>query len=183
MSEQRLRSDADLWVELVEAEERYHAAHWKFNRYCGDRVEVFRNALKGVRGRATALRLLLNAREDERRSLLPTLIDLASVGTADIGLVRDVIKSLDRTWVLQHIGRYSDPVLASGGYEEYRRLAELFRELDSPALLSELVKKALGSSDPDVREVGEDFRQELATPGDRSLAEGNGDGTGSGSSV
>jgi hypothetical protein len=42
-------------------------------------------------------------------------------------------------------------------YDAYRRLAELLAYLGLDEALQELRHRALGSDDPDVREVGEDF--------------------------
>ena len=45
----------------------------------------------------------------------------------------------------------------TGDYDAYRRLAELLSHLGLHAALSQLSAQALGSSDPDIREVGEEF--------------------------
>ncbi|MGH9116596.1 MAG: hypothetical protein ACRD0A_01570 [Acidimicrobiales bacterium] len=59
-------------------------------------------------------------------------------------------------WVEANIGKEIRPILEHGRGEEYRRLAELLDDQRSD-LLDELVARAAGSEDADVREVAEDF--------------------------
>jgi hypothetical protein len=133
-----------------------------------DRREVLVRALETVSRRREALGwLLLMPDNTLREDLFSELVDLASVGHSDIGRVRDVIKSMPRQWVLDRIQPVAQAVLdrqsASGAedrYEEFRRFAELFVELDV-ALLRPLVERSLRDKDSDVREVGEDFKSYL----------------------
>jgi hypothetical protein len=95
--------------------------------------------------------------EEVRRHLFQTLIDLAAVSHSDIQLVRDVILSIDRQWLAIHIEPEVDRVLDNAQeYEEFRRLAELLKMMESPHLAS-LVARAAASDDPDIREVAQDF--------------------------
>ncbi len=154
-----------LWQQLVDAERRYYAAKMALvearsilAKSDADLYDLIRRGLCTVPERGTALRLLSTLDEDIRRKLFPILIDLASVGHADIKLVREVILSIDVHWLEENISAQVERVLReSDTYEEYRRLAELLRLMRSPSL-SMLVDRAASSADPDVREVAKDFQ-------------------------
>jgi len=90
------------------------------------------------------------------QGLFNKLIQLASVGHADIELVRKVILSFPKIWLLNHIENSAEPVLKQGKEEEYRRLLELYINIDQE-LTQRLIRQALENDDPDIREVGEDF--------------------------
>jgi hypothetical protein len=92
-----------------------------------------------------------------KQAVFDTLIDLASVGHADIGLCRAVIKSLPRAWLIEHVEAAAEPILRRGEDEEaYRRLAELYCDIDE-GLVHRLVQRAARSSNAFVREVADDF--------------------------
>jgi hypothetical protein len=145
-----------LWAELVEAERNYVAARRAVVTLGDGLTDVVHTALDNPAQRGTALRLLLVVDVDRRLPLFPELVRLASVGHSDVGLVREVIRSLPSYWVEANLGAELWPLLDEGGDEEYRRLAELLDDLGS-GLLPELVDRARASADPDVREVADDF--------------------------
>jgi hypothetical protein len=128
---------------------------------CRDKQAVLGTALRDPAQRGTALRLLLILDDDIRKPLFPTLVALAAVGHRDISLCREVILLMPRDWVIENIEIYSYEILKEGGEEEYRRLAELFYNLDR-RLLSHLIERALESNDAGIREVGEEFFQKLS---------------------
>jgi hypothetical protein len=90
--------------------------------------------------------------------LFPLLVELAAVGHRDIVLVRDIICSMPRKWLVEGIEEHANPLLERGDWETYRRLAELYVQLGDTGLLRRLVDSAATSSDYDVREVADDFR-------------------------
>lgn len=145
-----------LWQNLKDAEHAFHAARMALFRV-GDIADILYEALHNVAERGTALRVLLIQPEQARRRVFHRLVELASVGHNDIQLVRDVILSMDRQWVLEHIGPEVDWVLDNAlEYEEYRRLVELLDMIGSPHLAT-LVTRAAASDDYDSREVAEDY--------------------------
>lgn len=144
------------WGTLLEAEREFVAARRRVVALGEDLIPVLRSALAQPHERGTALRLLLVVDVGIRLALFPELVQLASVGHADIGLCREVIRSLPRYWVEANLGAEIRPILEHGGGEEYRRLAELLEELGSD-MLDELVARAAASDNADVREVAEDF--------------------------
>jgi hypothetical protein len=127
-----------------------------------DRVLI--QALETPHQRGTALRLLLLLGDEMKINVFATLVELAAVGHSDIALCRSVIKSMLRQWVIEHIESLAQRILErSGEEEEYRRFAELYLELDA-SLLERHVQAALAHANPDVREVGSDFRRYLSPP-------------------
>ena len=120
--------------------------------------ERLEQALHRVGERRAALHLLLSLDETIPQRLFPALIDLASVGHKDIQLVRKVITAFDKEWLERNLPDQIKRILQpSATYEEYRRLAELLVLLQSP-LIRTLTEQAARSSDPDIREVADDFR-------------------------
>lgn len=67
---------------------------------------------------------------------------------------------MSREWVLFNIEQTAEPLLAEGTYDEYRRLLELYLELD-PKLTLKLAQRAKKHGDNDVREAGIDFINKL----------------------
>jgi hypothetical protein len=62
--------------------------------------------------------------------LLNDLVDLASVSHSDIELGRQAILSLPKNWLLENIEKSAEPLLKNGTDEEYRRLLELYIQID-----------------------------------------------------
>src|SRR5439155_17270965 len=130
------KTDDRLWQELIEAERRLHEARLRFLAECQDRARVLTEAL-WTGYRATALRLLPGTPPDVQKAAFPTLVELAATGHSTIGLVREAILAMPRTWVVEHFEEEAEPSLQAIGDEAYRRYAELLSELDG-ALLSRL---------------------------------------------
>jgi len=70
---------------------------------------------------------------------------------------RTEILSLPRSQVLEHIESVAAATLPFEEWE-YRRLLELYEQLDA-GLVQRLVSRGLASTDADIREAAEDFRQ------------------------
>ncbi len=147
----------EAWEQMAKAEEAYFAARRAM--YAAGFEEQFVAALSSARGRGPALRALATAPLDKRMSLLPVLFDLALETENEIVAVREVIASFDEGWLsfaLQPLVQafWDRPKLTDW---EYRRLAELLSGLNQQTLLAEVVERAARESDPDIREVAEDF--------------------------
>lgn len=156
----RQQADDALWAAVVAAEGRFVAARAAFVTGSGDRVGVLRRALGTAAQRGTALRLLPFCPPAERQQLFSELFALCSVGHADVLLCREAVLALPRQWVLDRIEPAAKNLLAVGGAEEYRRLLELYAELDDD-LTRRLAERAVRHGDPDVREAGTDFLRRL----------------------
>jgi hypothetical protein len=153
-------SDEALWTAVVQGEGRFIAARMAFLSNAEDRVDVLRGALRTAAQRGTALRLLPYCQPHERQDLFSDLLRLASVGHRDVVLCREAIVSLPRSWVLDRIESAAEELLSDGGEEEYRRLLELYAELDA-GLTRRLAERAARHPDKVVREAGTDFLRRL----------------------
>lgn len=147
--------DQRLWQELWQREMAFFEARRDFVVECKNRVAVIHQALNNVSQRGTALRVLECLTVEEQQELFDDLLRLASVGHSDIALVRQAIFALPRSWVLPKIERRAESLLQTGTDEEYRRLLELYIDLDLD-LTHRLATRALQSDDPDIHEAGED---------------------------
>jgi hypothetical protein len=70
---------------------------------------------------------------------------------------RAEVLAMPRAWVLAHIEQAAYETLTLTDEWEYRRLLELFQQLDN-GLAQRLVAHGLNSPDADIREAAEDFR-------------------------
>ncbi|PVZ08209.1 hypothetical protein [Actinomycetospora cinnamomea] len=150
-------TESNLWQAVCDARDAFVVARLRFLSGATDRVATLRAALSGQH-RRLALETALALSDAERMELFEDLVDLASVGHSDIDAVRRAILSLPRAWVVASIERAAAPVLEAGDEEDYRRLLELYSELDAD-LTDRLVQLALAHSHPEVQAVGEDFRR------------------------
>ena len=157
---QHTKNDSALWRQLLNSEIAFQKARMNFHAGCTDKVSVIQKALRDPVQRGTALRYLPYMTIEERQQLFDDLLYLASVGHADIALCRQIILSLPKEWVVSNIESCAEPLLAKGTDEEYRRLLELYVDLDRNLALR-LAKRALQHNVPDIREAGEDFMEFL----------------------
>lgn len=153
--------DTVLWHQLIDQEKAYLETRKNFLN-TPSKVELIRLSLQNPSERATALKVISYLTDIERQSLFNELIKLVAVGHSDIELVRNVILSFDQTWLLDNIETQTESVLNNGTDEEYRRLLELYIQLDN-RLAQKLVVKALQHPDIDIQEVGADFEIYLKT--------------------
>jgi len=145
-----------LWRQFASSEVAAIQSRQRFLAECNDRVETIRQALHNPAERGTALRVLDYLPLEERQCLLDDLVDLASVGHSDLELCRQAILSLPRPWLRVNLEKSAEPLLQAGTEEEYRRLLELYVELDW-SLTQQLARRATQHCDPDIQEAGEDF--------------------------
>ncbi|ELR99403.1 hypothetical protein [Gloeocapsa sp. PCC 73106] len=143
--------NVELWQQLLSHRQ-------KFLTQSGDRLSILKEALHNPSERVTALQLCLYLTEAERQTLFDELVRLASVGHSDIELVRQTILSLPHSWLSTHIEAVAESLLEEGTDEEYRRLLELYINIDNH-LAKRLIKRALQHQDPEIQEVGEDFEK------------------------
>ncbi|VXD12078.1 conserved hypothetical protein [Planktothrix serta PCC 8927] len=160
LNQQETAQTIDLWQSVVTGELGYIQSRQAFLNSCIDRVAMLQKGLQNPRERGTALRLLFYLTLPERQRLFNDLVALASVSHSDIELCREVILSLPKTWLLDNIENSAEDLLADGTDEEYRRLLELYINIDDH-LTERLVKRALKHEDADIREAGEDFQKYL----------------------
>lgn len=158
--EQHTEKDTELWRKLVERETAYIQTRQDFLNDCTDRIALIKKALHNPTERGTALRLIEYLKLEERQSLFDDLVDLASVSHSDIELCRKAILLLPKTWLLANIEKSAEPLLQNGTDEEYRRLLELYIDIDRE-LTQRLAIRALQHDYLDIHEAGEDFQKYL----------------------
>lgn len=161
MTKEKLTNkDLFIWEYLHESIDTLDRARQMFWAEETNRVGLIRHALSIVDTR-TVFSIAPAMKPSELIELFDVWVEWAAYGHRFVGVVRDIIKSLPGEWVLSNIETYAEPLLRDGTYEEYRRLLELYIELD-PALTRRLAQRASMSADEDIREAGEDFLDILA---------------------
>lgn len=162
MSQDISARDEELWRRVAENHKAFSLSLMEFFSDGVDRVSLIRHAL--MRGeRATALYVAPSMKPEELILLFDEWVLLASFSHGGIKVARDVILSLPREWVLRNVERAAEPLLQSGTYDEYRRLLELYSDLDH-GLALKLARRAATSPDEDIREAGDDFLRLLTAP-------------------
>ena len=157
---QQLSDDAvALWQHLVHSQHAFTHALQSFFSEGVDRVALIQQALK--RGDiATAMYVAPHLSGSEQVQLFSDWLEWATCPHGYLGTVREIIRSLPRTWVVANIETMAEPMLQHGTYDEYRRLLELYIELDRDLTLR-LARRAAENADNDIREAGEDFLTRL----------------------
>jgi hypothetical protein len=159
------------WNQVFLSEMTYIKERQNFLNTCKNKIEIIRQALQKPTERGTALRLLEYFNLEEIKILFNNLVELASVAHSDIELCRKVILLLPKDWLLENIEKSAELILNQGTDEEYRRLLELYLEIDLN-LTRKLAEKALENDDDDIVEVGEDFRDYLQKINNNGYSQG-----------
>jgi len=159
MSKLLSNDETSIWHRLVESHKAFASASSEFLSEGVNRVKLIRSALRG-KDKTTAIYMLQYLQISELTQLFSDLVFQASFSHGAIQIVRDAILSLPREWVLESIEEAAEPLLHNGTYDEYRRLLELYIELDHN-LTFRLAKRAVEQTDEDIREAGQDFLDRL----------------------
>jgi hypothetical protein len=80
------------------------------------------------------------------------------IGNIEIG--RYGILAIPREWVLQHIEDLAESLLQTEDEWEYRCLFEVYYSLDK-TLARKLALRAISNLNPDIKEAGKDFLEQL----------------------
>jgi hypothetical protein len=146
-----------LWSEYVRTRKQVDIAkHRLFTEARSMIPELIRRSLKDPGERLYALEVAGMLPVEERKELLPDLLAVASYAGAHMVRARELILSLPRDWLMQNIEVASAPLLEHGDAEEFRRILELYSQLQ-PALAVRLAQVASTHTNQDVRSAGEDF--------------------------
>jgi hypothetical protein len=137
---------------MIEARTALMATDWE---------PVVHRALIGWDDVGTALRMLEVLPPERLSAFADALLPMAIVTHGHLGTVRRLLASLGRGWMSANARDFVEQTISSPAstYEEFRRLAELLRELDEAELLDLLVEAARTDDDPDIVEVADDFRR------------------------
>ncbi len=169
MNQPPTNRDQAIWQRFIESYIAQATASREFLAEGVDRVALVREALKSRSSnqQAAAIYIAHWMKPAELQELFSEWLALSrSHGYA--GVMREIIKSLPRDWVLAHIEAVAEPFLSSDDpyiWDDYRRLLELYNELDRELTLR-LAHRAVAHADPDVREAGEDFLEILGVTRD-----------------
>ena len=158
-NEPRAIGDLRLWDAYCAAEAALINSRMRLAREAADLPAVVREALGGA-DRGPALRLLADSPVESSVPHLDRLVRLACVSHREIELSRLLVAKLHARGYRNEIARVVDDVLATGGGDEFRRVAELYAQIDPSSLRAHL-DKCTQSSDSEVREVGADFADDV----------------------
>lgn len=164
LKQQYAENDRQLWQQVFTTEINYIEKRQQFLNNCTNRVALIRQAIHNPASRGTALRLVEYLKLEEIQLLFDDLLELASVSHSDIQLCREAILLLPKKWLVANIEKSAAPLLVEGTDEEYRRLLELYIEIDWD-LTYKLATEALNHEDINIREAGEDFLSYLHSEG------------------
>jgi hypothetical protein len=146
-----------LWNQYVQARQQVEIL--KHRLFAEERTmipELIRRSLKDPHECLYALEAAAMLPIEERKELLPDLVAVASYAGAHLVRARQLILSLPIDWLIQNIEAASEPLLEYGDAEEFRRILELYSQLQ-PALTARLAERASTHTNPEVRSAGEDF--------------------------
>lgn len=145
----------ELWQQIVDTNNQFHIAIQEFQKN-PHKTEFLRRQLTAG-DRTTAIIVAEYLNQEELKEIFNELIFLASFVHGQISVVRKLLLSLPKDWLVQHIELAAENVLIKGTDEEYRRLLELYIQIDDN-LVNKLTERALLSIDSNIQEVGQDFK-------------------------
>ncbi len=145
-----------MWTALVAVEQERARLRAEFWRHAERRAATLARAIDdGGWDRSVALEFLAGF-PDDVPELLDRLIPL-SISHGWAGAVRAALTVPYRMGDLPGLDRDVLARLDAADDDEFRRLAELLDHLRAWTALAELVERAAGSPDPNIRAVADDF--------------------------
>lgn len=148
-------NDMNVWKRITTHHSALQLALMEFLSSNLDRVQIIQSALHNGEI-APVLYVAQFMSESEKKQLFAQWVDLASQAHRYIAQVRKIIHSLPQEWVIANIEAIAEPILQHGTEDEYRRMLEIYRELDG-ALTRRLATRATQHQDSEIREAGFDF--------------------------
>jgi hypothetical protein len=155
-----LPSDADRsWIAFMEAEQNFREALVDLRRF--DLESILKTGLSKLTWRRQALVVLAAYDWPLTETLLPELLPLSLSAHSLLAEVRRCVLRVPREKLVVHLASLVESVVNNpdSDYEAYRRTAELVDTVHADALLLTLITAAERSSDADIREVADDFRE------------------------
>lgn len=162
-------TETSVWDQLTDLHFAYNQAGIAYTRamqqFLADDIDHVAFLRQGLRenthiGRMSQ-RILRGLKAEEALQLLPEILYAYCHFTSDGDLQqpRDFVLSLPHAAVLDKIEEASEPLLIDGTADQYRRLLELYEQIDG-ALLQRLAERALRSQDAEVSEAGADYLED-----------------------
>jgi hypothetical protein len=147
-----------LWERYKESYKAYRAATRDlFSQTNSDqRIKIVRLAF-GNQERDAALKLTELMNVEERKSLLDILVGLTYSSSGLREFATKLILEIPHEWLVANIERYTEAILNQDeNREDYEGFLSLLREVDEQ-LAMHLAKRAIQSSDPDIKELGQNY--------------------------
>lgn len=145
------------WQRVVQAHQDYRSVMQEFLADGETRVDALKKALRGP-DRDLGLAACAALDLEDKKELFSEWVHLARSAHGPFQIAWNIILSLPRDWVVQHITRESDAILTQEEYDDYWMFLQLYKKLD-PVLTHALAERALRHSDPEIRELGQDYSQ------------------------
>jgi hypothetical protein len=149
----------EIWERVTTSYQMYSQALQEFLGKDIDRVSILKKALTG-KDRFSAMHIVPYLKQSEQLQLFNELIFLSSFSHGAVETVRKIILAMPKEWVINNIELIAEPIIENGSYDEYRRLLELYTEIDHD-IAEKLAKRAAIHDDPDIKEAGEEFINKL----------------------
>ncbi len=146
------------WMDVEAAENTYFAK--RADMFAAGGTQQLLLAMANPSGAPMAMRILKDLPCDKTMELFEPVFARATSTHGYVSLARELLSRLDAGWLFHALRPVIKRRLESpeADWEDYRRIAEVLRELDQHAHLADLVVRAEQSSDTDILEVAEDFR-------------------------
>ena len=145
------------WERVVNAHQAFHDSLAHFLQDKDQRVAALRQVLRSG-DRLLALSAAQHLELEEKKQLLPEWAHLARCAHGPFSWAWNMILSLPRDWVLEHLPTEVDAILGKEEWDDYWMFLQLYLKLD-PSLTKNLADRAAKHSDPDIRELGEEYLQ------------------------
>ncbi len=120
------------------------------------RLELIKTGLHTHRYAILELAIALD--QETIKAILPSLLEIATYITGGTGLARRIVLSLPRVWLVENIGKYAEPLLRND--VDYSGFLSLYTHIDQILALN-LARRASIHDDPRIREVGQEYLQEI----------------------
>ncbi len=153
-------NDKILWDDYVRALEKFLDHKAQLIRQSSDLKQVIEHGLAEEKiSQALGLMRALNV--EERKSFFERILEGASYQNPYHVGYRDLVLSFPKTWLLENIEKYAQPILSGKDkYEEYMCLMGLFEKIDKQ-LAIRLAQHGVESDDADIRELGQEVLKDL----------------------
>lgn len=148
--------DQQLWAALIAAEQERARRRAEFYQHARSRTETIARALEGKPWDQGVALAFLAALSDDVPAVLDRLIELSRSHRWGLA-ARQAIAPAWQSGRLPELPQKVIARLNRADDDEYRDLAALLKHLQAWEVLRELVKRAMASADPRIREVAEDL--------------------------
>jgi hypothetical protein len=142
------------WNEVVRLWKEHLLA--RYNLYHNHRTELLALVSRALYSpdAAVAFDIASTLTPEEKRTLLPKLLNLCSSGHA--GNAKEMILEMPHDWLVENIEAASEPTLALNDFLDWVNILEVYDRIDQ-RLGRRLAERMIAHSDPDLKEWGAEF--------------------------